>query len=109
MRDHVRGGALTETTFFILLSAYKPIHGYGIRQFILKETNGRLRLGAGTLYGAIHTLLEKGWIGSCDTGKSGRKKEYVITDVGRQHAESERKRLVQLYRTATRITRCTQA
>ena len=53
MRDNVKGGALTEVTFFILLSLYKPKHGYAIMQFIEEKTGGRLSLGAGTLYGAI--------------------------------------------------------
>ena len=60
MRDHVKGGALTEVTFFILLSLYTPKHGYAIMQFVEEETNGRLSLGAGTLYGALNTLQEKG-------------------------------------------------
>ena len=59
MRDNTRGGALTEVTFFILLSLYTPKHGYAIMQFIENETKGRLLLGAGTLYGALNTLQEK--------------------------------------------------
>lgn len=59
MRDNVKGGALTEVTFFILLSLYNPRHGYAIMQFIEDETNGRLRLGAGSLYGALNSLLDK--------------------------------------------------
>lgn len=48
MRDNVKGGALTEVTFFVLLSLYSPRHGYAIMQFIENETGGRLSLGAGT-------------------------------------------------------------
>ena len=59
MRDTVKGGALTEATLYILLSVYTPNHGYGIMQFIEKETEGRLVLGAGTLYGALNNLLKK--------------------------------------------------
>ena len=51
MRDHVKGGAPTEVTFYILLSLYAPKHGYAIMQFIGEKTGGRLLLGAGTLYG----------------------------------------------------------
>lgn len=78
MRDNVKGGALTEVTFFILLSLYVPKHGYAIMQFVEKETNGRLRLGAGSLYGAINSLLDKKWIESL-SDDNARKKEYVIT------------------------------
>ena len=32
MRDNTKGGALTEVTFFILLSLYTPKHGYAIHR-----------------------------------------------------------------------------
>ena len=51
MRDNAKGGALTEVTFYILLSLYTPKHGYAVMQFIEEKTDGRLSLGAGTLYG----------------------------------------------------------
>ena len=60
MRDNVKGGALTEVTFFILLSLYTPRHGYAIMQFVEEKTQGRLALGAGTLYGALTSLQKKG-------------------------------------------------
>ena len=102
MRDNVKGGALTEVTFFILLALYAPKHGYAIMQFIEEATNGRLSLGAGTLYGAINSLLEKEWIEPCgDT--DGRKKEYVITSKGKEVAENELKRLKDLTEIASGI------
>ena len=42
MRDNVKGGALTEVTFYILLSLYTPKHGYAVMQFIEEKTGGRL-------------------------------------------------------------------
>ena len=62
MRDNMKGGALTEVTFYILLSLYAPKHGYAVMQFIEEKTGGRLSLGAGTLYGALNSLQEKIWI-----------------------------------------------
>lgn len=102
MRDNSKGGALTEVTFFILLSLYKPNHGYGIMQFTEEKTQGRLVLGAGSLYGAINNLLEKKWIALADDGK-GRKKEYIITQVGKHVAELELKRIKNLCLTAESI------
>ncbi len=102
MRDNTRGGALTEVTFFILLSLYTPKHGYAIMQFIENETKGRLLLGAGTLYGALNTLQEKGWIAPCGTS-DGRKKEYQITEEGKAVARTELERLHSLVNTAERI------
>ncbi len=103
MRDNVKGGALTEVTFFILLSLYSAKHGYAIMQFIEHETNGRLSLGAGTLYGALNTLQEKGWIEPCgDT--DGRKKEYRITQEGKAITKTELQRLSSLIQIAEKVT-----
>lgn len=103
MRDNVKGRALTETTFFILLALYTPNHGYGIMQFIENKTSGRLSLGAGTLYGAINNLLKKGWIAPYGDEQGRRKKQYIITAAGKQIAEIELKRLNQLCKTASQI------
>lgn len=102
MRDNVKGGALTEVTFYILLSLFTPKHGYAIMQFIEEKTAGRLSLGAGTLYGAINTLEEKGWIARYGEGE-GRKKEYLITALGKEVAEIELVRLQELTQTAVKI------
>ena len=83
MRDNVKGGALTEVTFYILLSLYTPKHGYAVMQFIEEKTGGRLSLGAGTLYGALNSLQEKEWIKPCGDCE-GRKKEYIITSLGKE-------------------------
>ena len=102
MRDNVKGGALTEVTFYILLSLYTPKHGYAVMQFIEEETHGRLELGAGTLYGALNTLLEKGWIAPWGEAE-GRKKAYRVTPLGRERAERELQRLRELAATASEI------
>lgn len=102
MRDNVKGGALTEVTFYILLSLYSPNHGYAVMQFIEEKTGGRLLLGAGTLYGALNALQDKGWIEPC--GSSGeRKKQYVITKQGKETAEKELVRLKELVKVANEI------
>lgn len=95
MRDNVKGGALTEVTFYILLSLYTPKHGYAVMQFIEETTGGRLSLGAGTLYGALNSLQDKGWIEPCGNS-GGRKKEYGITLQGKEAAEKELERLREL-------------
>lgn len=102
MRDNVKGGALTEVTFYILLSLYSPRHGYTVMQFIEEKTGGRLLLGAGTLYGALNSLQEKGWIEPYGSSE-GRKKEYVITAQGKEIAKRELLRLQELANTAAEI------
>lgn len=92
---------LTEAVYYILLAVRRPNHGYGIIQEVSQLTGGRVCLGAGTLYGAIQNLEKKKWIRifSVDT-ESRKKKEYVITDLGRSVFEKERKRLEELCRNA---------
>lgn len=102
MRDNAKGGALTEVTFSILLALSVPRHGYGVMQFVEQSTNGRLVLGAGTLYGALKTLEEKGWIAPWGPGE-GRKKEYRITPQGKDVARKELARLEELTRRAAQI------
>lgn len=89
-------GALTEAVYYILLSLFEPRHGYGIMQNAETISHGRVRLAAGTLYGAISTLLEKGWIAALPGEKNTRKKEYVITDTGKQMLRQEIARLEEL-------------
>ena len=46
--------ALTEAVYYILLSLLSPRHGYGIMQNAETLSGGRVKLAAGTLYGAIN-------------------------------------------------------
>ena len=96
--------ALTEAVYYILLSLITPRHGYGIIQNVEVLSGGRVRLAAGTLYGAINTLLEKGWIRALPEEKDSRKKEYVITEGGRQALADEMNRLRELLQNGIRIT-----
>jgi len=95
--------ALTEAVYYILLSLMQPMHGYGIMQNVENLSGGRVRLAAGTLYGAINTLLEKGWITALPGVKDSRKKEYQITESGKRAVESEIARLQELLRNGMQI------
>ena len=81
--------ALTEAVFYILLSLDRPLHGYGIMQNVEDLSGGRVRLAAGTLYGALSTLTERGWIASLGDESEGRRKEYQITPAGREAVRAE--------------------
>ncbi len=96
-------GALTEAVYYILLSLMTPMHGYGIMQNAEALSHGRVKLAAGTLYGAINTMLEKGWITALPGEKNSRKKEYVITDVGQNVLRMEIARLEELVENGKRI------
>lgn len=95
---------LTEAVFYILISMDQPIHGYGIMQSAEKMSGGRVRLAAGTLYGALNTLTDKGWIRALPSEESSRKKEYQITDAGRVAVWAELKRLRELLENGEAVT-----
>lgn len=98
-------GPLTETVFYVLLSLHSPLHGYGVMQYVDEITDGRVTIGPGTLYGALTTLTEKGWIAPVEGDAGGRKKEYVITDAGRAAVQAELGRLEELLHNGDRIAR----
>lgn len=92
---------LTEALFYILLSLRKPNHGYGIIREVEELTRGRVVLGPGTLYGAIQTMTDKGWIRIySEETDSRKKKQYMITDLGRGIFREEKKRLEELLKNA---------
>ncbi|KPU43583.1 transcriptional regulator PadR-like family protein [Oxobacter pfennigii] len=88
--------ALTEAVYYILLALHTPMHGYGIMQFVKEMSSSRVNLGPGTLYGAINTMLVKGWIKALEGESDSRKKEYEITIEGRSIVQDEVKRLEEL-------------
>ena len=88
--------ALTEAVYYILLSLVTPRHGYGIMQEAERMSQGRVKLAAGTLYGAINGLLDRGWIKAVPGAEDSRRKEYVLTDKGREALEGELDRLREL-------------
>lgn len=94
---------LTEAVYYILLSLMEPMHGYGIMQNVETLSGGRVRLAAGTLYGAINTLLERGWITALPGARDSRKKEYQITDLGKEAVTAEITRLQELLKNGREI------
>lgn len=102
MKESKKGGALTETTFYILLATFKPNHGYGIMQFIDDKTNSRLHLSPGTLYGAIKVLREKKWLIEYETQENG-KVLYLISDDGKSIVKKEFNRMIETIAIAKEI------
>ena len=94
---------LTEAVYYILLSLMEPMHGYGIMQNVEALSGGRVRLAAGTLYGAINTLLERGWITALPGARDSRKKEYQITNLGKEAVAAEITRLQELLKNGRQI------
>jgi len=89
---------LTEAVYYILLSLTEPMHGYGIMQNVTKLSTNRVNLAAGTLYGALTTMQEKGWIEAIPNTDetNARRKEYQITPTGKTIVKKELLRLREL-------------
>ena len=95
---------LTESYFFILLCLYRgPNHGYGIMQQTLKLSNGKVRIGSGTMYGATSQMMKKGWIEECPADGFDRKRQYRLTEAGRRVLLEEVERLRHMVRTANDV------
>ena len=88
---------MTEAMYYILLALLHPGHGYGMMQRIRELSSGRVDMGPGTLYGAINTLLDRGWLELYSAQDySRKKKEYRITPAGRAAFRAEMDRLREL-------------
>jgi DNA-binding PadR family transcriptional regulator len=97
---------LTESYFYILLCLYQgPSHGYGIMQKTLELSQGHVRIGSGTMYGATANLMQKGWIEECPPSGTGfeRKRMYRLTEAGRQAVLQEIDRLNHLTQVAASV------
>ena len=88
--------ALTESSYYIMLSLYTPRHGYGIMQQAERLSKGRVRLAAGTLYGALNSMVDRGWIIQLPGEDGSRKKEYSLTRKGMDVLMNELDRLREL-------------
>ncbi len=98
---------LTEATYLILVALAEPKHGYGIMQSVGALGPGGVRLGPGTLYGALTKLLAQGLIERRAEGEaaSDRRKPYALTPLGRLVAELECDRLERMARAGRRLLR----
>ena len=93
---------MTDPTLLILASlADSDKHGYAIMVDV--KAFAGVRLGAGTLYGAITRLEQLGWIEGLDS--DDRRRPYRLTASGRRHLEDEMAGLDKLVKTAQRRLR----
>ncbi|HKM21862.1 MAG TPA: PadR family transcriptional regulator [Lachnospiraceae bacterium] len=102
---------LTESYFYILLCLYhEPLHGYGIMQETLRLSANRVKIGSGTMYGAVSNMMKKGWLNETMTlgPEEKNKRMYEMTADGRQVLEAEIKRLHELVDNADKVTNATK-
>ena len=92
--------------FHILLAlADRERHGYHIMQEVDERTEGKVRLGPGTLYGSIKRMLADGLIEETDERPDPelddeRRRYYRLTDFGFRVARAEAERLEKLVKSA---------
>ena len=97
---------LAPATFEILLALVDgERHGYAIMKEVTTRTEGAVRLGPGTLYGALKRLLEAGLVeegGERADPELGddRRRYYRLTKLGLRVARLEARRLDAMVRAA---------
>jgi len=75
---------LTPAVFFILFAlAQGDKHGYAIMQEVSVLSDGKFRMGPGTLYTALQRLLELSLIEELDTDPGSRRRCYRLTRTGK--------------------------
>jgi DNA-binding PadR family transcriptional regulator len=93
---------LTPAAFHIMLVlAGGENHGYAIMREVAEHTQGRMRLGPGSLYGTIKRMLADGWIEETDERPDPelddeRRRYYRLTGMGQKLVRAEAERLEQL-------------
>ncbi len=83
-------GFLPQVSFSILLAlSLKPRHGYELMKQIEDDSQGKIKLGPGALYGAIRQLHDDGFIEEMPAEANDRRRYYRITGTGRQRLGAE--------------------
>ncbi len=95
---------LSPAIFHILLSlAGEERHGYGIMQEIARQSDGRYKLGPGTLYDNLQKLLNDRLIEeglNSPAGVDSRRRYYRLSKLGRRVLSTEIERLEEAFRQA---------
>lgn len=93
--------ALTQPMYYILLSLMEERHGYEIMQYIDRLTDGRVKVGPGTLYSLLSRFEDDGYIDM--VSDEDNKKTYIITELGKGVLDKEIDRLSLLLKDARSV------
>lgn len=94
---------LTEQMFCILLCLKKERCGMDIMEMVSQMSDGRVRVGPGTVYNLLEQFQQAGMIRL--TADSGRKKSYILTSFGESVLEKEYQRLLAQTRLYEKMTK----
>ena len=108
MQKRQPNGPLTPAVLHILLAlSTQERHGYGIMKEVESDSQGKVKMGPGTLYGSIGRMIETGLI--CESDKNvdpemddERRVYYKITGLGREALAAELERYRELVAVAKR-------
>lgn len=92
---------MTETGYYILLCLQQEMHGYSVVQRVEELTKGEIRLSPGTMYGSLSKMEKDGLIRF--VREEDKRKLYVITKLGMEVLELEKKRIRRLYETLQEV------
>lgn len=92
---------LTESTYYIMLALVQPLHGYGVMQMVDGISEGTVKVGPGTLYGAFAALEKQGLI--VKVKEQDRRKSYTLTPSGTKVLLEQIRRLEVMSRAGMRI------
>ena len=87
---------LSSATLYILLSlAAQDLHGYGIMQEVARQSEGKYKLGAGTLYDNLQKLMQQRLVQEAGRRPAvdPRRRYYRLTSLGRDVLKAETERL----------------
>lgn len=93
--------ALTQPMYYVLLSLKESRHGYEIMQYIDELTDGRVKVGPGTLYSLLARFEEDDYIEM--VSEEDNKKTYIITSKGNRLLNGEIRRLKSLLNDANKV------
>jgi DNA-binding PadR family transcriptional regulator len=87
---------LAPATLHILLAlAGEDLHGYAIMQEVLRQSEGRYKLGPGTLYDNLQRLVDQGLVQEINRSEreASRRRQYRLSRAGRGVLAAEIARL----------------
>ena len=92
---------ITEPMYYILLALTEECCGVDIMEKVKAISRGRVLVGPGTLYAMLAKFEENGVIKL--TASEGRRKSYIITEMGREMLQKEYERLLVMVRDGERF------
>lgn len=78
------------------------LHGYGIIQAVSRHSQGRIRIGPGTLYDNLKRFMEQGLVRDLQPASENEKRLYRLTAAGKAPLSYEISRLDDLVRQTKR-------